>query len=143
MMRSVLIVAVAFFVSGCESELQTWAASVRSFEIKLAEPASPVIPKKSLELSGSPGEAIELRMPASMLPLEEGMRTSVRLVFDIKGKPVTSAVGFGEIKRSKSDVDELVFALRLPAEPRLYRMEIIQNQVVLLKGDFQIVKPAK
>jgi hypothetical protein len=143
MLKSLLLAVAAFFVSGCRSEPRTVVASVRSIEIKLAEPTVADTLKESIALSGSPGEPIELRCPASLFPLEAGKRATVRLIAEVKGKPVTSAVGVGEIKQSKKGVDELVFALRLPAKPGQHRMEISQDQVLLLKGDFRIVKPAE
>lgn len=145
LLKFFFVVVASLFTCQCEADPPlARVASVRSIRIKLDESKTTTeIPKKSIPLSGSAGEFAELRCLASLLPLEAGKRVNVRFIIRINGKRTTAAVGFGEIKRSEGDLQELVIPLRLPAKPGLYRLEISQDKALLLAGDFRVVKPSE
>ena len=145
MVKHFLIFVALFFTYGCEAQRSsTNAARGRPIQIELEESkAKTDSPKKSIALTGVAGEPVELRCLASLFPIETGMRVNIRLIVSINGKRTTAAVGVGNMRRSEGDVDELVFPLRLPAKPGLYRLEISQNQALLLTGDFRTEKPSE
>jgi hypothetical protein len=145
MVKHCLIFVALVFTYGCDAQLSsTNAARGRPIQIKLEESkAKTDSPKKSVALTGFAGEPVELRCLASSFPIETGMRVNIRFIVNINGKRMTAAVGVGSMRRSEGGVDELVFPLRLPAKPGLYRLEIFQNQALLLTGDFRIEQPAE
>lgn len=131
---------IAPFGSAVFAEPEGPKASGRSIEIKLESPKSTDGPMRAIKLVGFAGEPIELRCPASLVPLETGKRVMVRLIQDFKGKRISSAIGVGGIKNSKEDLEELFIPMKLPAKPGRYQMEVSQNQNVILKGDFEVKK---